>query len=212
MTGVATEVVILIHGLWLAGWAMGLQQRRLDRAGFRAIAFSYPSIADDLDTNARRLAEFVAAQPEPTVHLVGHSLGGLLALHMLEIAPDPRVRRVVLAGSPWRGSTIARTVHDWPGGETAVGRSLAQWYAAPRPDLGQRYEIGVIAGTVPFGAGTLVARLQRPHDGTVTVEETRLPTMADHLLLPVTHTSMLTSTAVARAVVQFLRQGRFGAP
>jgi hypothetical protein len=55
----------------------------------------------------------------------------------------------------------------------------------------------------------MLGRLPGPHDGTVAVAETRLPGATDHVVLPVTHFSMLTSRAVADQVVAFLRRGRF---
>jgi pimeloyl-ACP methyl ester carboxylesterase len=203
------ESVILVHGVWLYGWTLALQRRRIAACGFRAVTFSYASVTDDLDTNARRLGAFSREQSGDVVHFVGHSLGGLLTLRMLEICPEPRTGRVVLVGSPWRSSDTARAVQRWRRGETLLGRSLTQWYASPRTDLGQRHDIGVIAGSLGFGVGSLVAQLERPHDGTVSVAETRLPTMADHLVLPVTHTGMLTSTRVAREACAFLKSGRF---
>jgi hypothetical protein len=48
-----------------------------------------------------------------------------------------------------------------------------------------------------------------PSDGVVTVEETRLPGLSDHLVLPVSHSGMLISQEVARQTAAFLRDGRF---
>lgn len=203
------ETVILVHGVWLSGWTLALQRHRVAACGFRAVSFSYASVTDDLDTNARRLGAFSRDQPGDVVHFIGHSLGGLLTLRMLDIDPDPRTGRVVLIGSPWNGSAAARAVRRWPGGETLLGRTLTQWHSNLLPDPGSRREIGVIAGSLGFGVGSLLTRLQRPHDGTVSVAETRLPTMADHLVLPVTHTGMLTSARVAREACAFLKSGRF---
>ena len=90
-----------------------------------------------------------------------------------------------------------------------LGEALEQWYSVPRPDLGLRYEIGVIAGSLGFGLGTLVAKLPAPHDGTVTVDETRCDSMTDHIVLPVSHTGMLTSFRVADEACRFLDTGRF---
>ena len=68
---------------------------------------------------------------------------------------------------------------------------------------------GVIAGDRAFGMGRLIGPLPKPNDGTVTVAETRLPGATDHIVLPVTHLSMLWSGAVADEVIAFLRDGRF---
>ncbi|PKL94433.1 MAG: alpha/beta hydrolase, partial [Gammaproteobacteria bacterium HGW-Gammaproteobacteria-8] len=71
-------------------------------------------------------------------------------------------------------------------------------------------EVGAIAGTASFGLGRLFARLEPPHDGTVSVAETRIDGLADHLELPVSHTGLVLSRPVADAVARFLHQGRFG--
>ena len=53
-----TETVILVHGLWVHGIAMELMRRRVARCGFRALAYSYPSMRLTLAENAERLARF----------------------------------------------------------------------------------------------------------------------------------------------------------
>lgn len=50
------------------------------------------------------------------------------------------------------------------------------------------------------------------NDGTVLVEETILKGSADNLLMPVSHTSMVFSTAVANQVAHFLKHGKFDRP
>jgi hypothetical protein len=51
--------------------------------------------------------------------------------------------------------------------------------------------------------------LEQPHDGMVTVKETRLSGITDHLELPVNHVGMLVSKQVARQTAHFLHHGRF---
>jgi hypothetical protein len=51
--------------------------------------------------------------------------------------------------------------------------------------------------------------LPAPSDGVVSVEETRIAGMRDHIVLDVSHTGMLLSGAVARQICAFLRDGRF---
>jgi hypothetical protein len=70
-------------------------------------------------------------------------------------------------------------------------------------------EVGILAGTIPVGFGRVVGRIGPPHDGTVRVDETRLPGARDHRAVPVTHTGLLVSRQVATLVAGFLRQGRF---
>jgi hypothetical protein len=89
-------------------------------------------------------------------------------------------------------------------GHSVVGGLLD---GAP-PWSGER-ELGSLAGTVNMGLGRLVTRLPDPADGSVTVAETRLPGMADHICLPVSHTTMLFAPAVAAQVCAFFAGGRF---
>jgi hypothetical protein len=90
-----------------------------------------------------------------------------------------------------------------------LGRSLALWREPVNASLGSDIEVGVIAGTRPLGLGRFVARLPKQNDGVVCVDETRFPAMRDHIALPVAHTEMLVSPAVARLTTTFLKTGAF---
>ena len=79
---------------------------------------------------------------------------------------------------------------------------------SPREWSGRR-EIGVIAGSMRFGLGRLFADLESDHDGTVLVEETRLPGSKDHIVVETTHTGMLFSSEVADQAAHFLQTGAF---
>jgi hypothetical protein len=69
--------------------------------------------------------------------------------------------------------------------------------------------VGVIAGTLAVGLGVVIENLPQPNDGTVAVDETRLPGIKDHLELPVSHTGLLVSATVASQTAYFLRHGAF---
>ncbi|TQC55854.1 alpha/beta fold hydrolase, partial [Pantoea dispersa] len=91
------------------------------------------------------------------VALVGHSLGGLIALQALQQAPALPVTRVVCLGSPLAGSAAARALAQRRLGR-ALGRSaallqrgVARWDGAA--------EVGMIAGTVARGLGARFAAL-----------------------------------------------------
>lgn len=183
---------------------------RLSRCGFNVVRFSYASVRDSLEHNADRLARFCREQGTEPLHLVGHSLGGLLILAALERNVDLKVRRAVLIGSPYAGTTAAIGLARSDVGKKMLGRTLNDWMRMPRPSIPNGVELGAIAGNVPFGLGRLVARLPKPNDGVTRVDETRVPGAKDSIVLRINHTGMLVSPAVARAACAFLRNGSFG--
>lgn len=208
-----SDHVILLHGLWMRGFALAMLHRRLMAAGYRVHRFDYLSVAatqerilDRLQTRLQALASEADA-----VHLVGHSLGGLIALRACQDAPALPTGRIVCLGSPLLGSAAARHFAAWgPAGEVLLGhnrellqRGFARWD-------GTR-EVGVIAGRVPLGLGAVFGHFEGEHDGTVAVEETRLPGVADHCVVESSHMGLLFSTEVAAQVDHFLRDGHFAA-
>jgi hypothetical protein len=73
----------------------------------------------------------------------------------------------------------------------------------------QHREVGAIAGTLEAGLGRVFGTFDGPHDGTVAVDETRLPGLVDHFEVRASHMGLLVSRAAAEAVANFLRTGRF---
>jgi pimeloyl-ACP methyl ester carboxylesterase len=207
------EIVILVHGLWLHGVSMLFLKRELERAGYRVLLYSYPSLRLTLTENAARLARYCAAQDAARIHFVAHSLGGLVALRAADMLPADRLGRVVLLGPPFRDSFSGRRLQGWPLGPVILGRCMSQWLGESDHRCSGRCEIGVIAGTGRVGLGRLVVPdLAQPNDGVVSVEETRVPGMRDHVVLAVSHTVMLVSRAVAHPVHgNFDRPGQPGA-
>jgi pimeloyl-ACP methyl ester carboxylesterase len=208
-------VIVYVHGLWQSGGEAVLLRRRLARdLDADAVAFSYPSVAKNASANARALTEYLSAIRADTLHLVGHSLGGVMILKSFEEFPQMQASlppgRIVLMGSPLRGSLTARNLARLPFGKKIMGLSVAQEVMLPRERLwGGSRELGVIAGDSGFGLGRLVGKLGGPSDGTILLEEVHIDGAADRAVLRVSHTGMLFSAAVARAAGSFFRTGRF---
>jgi pimeloyl-ACP methyl ester carboxylesterase len=212
-----------VHGLWLNGWESILLRQRLSRQlDCTALSFPYASLGVGLAENARALAGFLRGLNADTVHLVGHSMGGSVILELFEnsagwSAPGraplaaglPR-GRIVLLGSPVRGSRAARQLSRLPFGRRMLGLTA---YDALLPKRDRQWrgerELGIIAGTLPVGFGRFVGFFDGPSDGTVLVEETHVPGAKQHLSLRTTHSGMVYSALIARQVASFLRDGRF---
>lgn len=203
------ETVILIHGLWMRGLVMLPHQHWLHAEGLAARCFSYRSWRDGLADNVRLLSRFVKDTPGTVIHLVAHSLGGLVTLKMLSQEPDARIGRVVLMGTPYAGCHCGFTLDATPMLSGLVGRTFEDWFSQPRPDLPPATEIGIIAGTRRISFGRMIPGLPRPNDGLIAVDETRLPTATDSIELNVSHSGMLVSRACTGQIASFLRTGKF---
>ena len=227
-----TTVVVYVHGLWLRGQEAALLRRRLATSlQARVLSFSYPSVRRSLSENATALQRFLTPIRADRLHLVAHSMGGLVILRMFEEAgvgaataggaaagaqrgPADKLPpgRIVFMGSPVRGSESAARLVRLPlgVGHRLLGRTAGEVLVTPRERRwsGPR-ELGVIAGDLALGAGRLLGPLPGPNDGTVLVRETDLPGATEQLRLRVSHSGMPFSGVVARQVAAFLRDGRF---
>ena len=202
--------VVTIHGLWMRAGAMIVLQRRLEAHGFAVQRFGYPTVYQSLEANAKTLADFIERVPGDTVHLVAHSLGGVSIRAMLDQRIPARLGRVVMLGSPLRGSHIGERVTRLPGGRRVIGQTIIYLNARGGfSDWPSAVPAGSIAGRVPFGTGWLAGGIFEANDGTVAVAETRVPGLADHIVLPVTHFALPWSRRVADQTRYFLEHGRF---
>lgn len=204
-----SEIVILVHGIYMHGLLMRPLAKHLRSNGFGTLTFNYPSLRYSSTANAARLAERVERLDAGAVHYVGHSLGGLVLRHLMaghgsRLPPG----RCVTLGTPHRGSLVA----DWMRRRHLgwlLGASRDQALLGGAPDWPPTRDLGSLAGIARHGIGRLLVRLPEPHDGTVAVAETRCPGMRDHVCVPGNHTCLLYSSPVIPQIVSFLRSGRF---
>lgn len=203
------ESVILIHGLWMRGLVLTPLQRWLRADGFAVRRFSYPSWQGSLTDNVHLLSSFVSDSPGSVIHLVAHSLGGLVALKMLLAEHDARIGRVVLLGTPYAGCHCGDSAAATPVLAALVGRTLEEWSWLPCSALPPSVEVGVIAGTRGIGLGRLIPGLACPNDGMVAVSETHIAEARDSITLNVSHSGMLVSRACAGQIAKFLKTGSF---
>lgn len=203
------ETVVLVHGIWMRGSSLFVLQKRLGDRGFESCAFTYRSVRRSAASNADRLQGFIASLDADIVHLVGHSLGGIVILHLFDRHPRQRPGRVVFLGSPVRGSAVAQRGARNPLSRFVLGESLRGALSGGTPPWRGGRPLGVIAGTRSIGIGRVLGGLRGPNDGTVAVRETRLPGASDSVMLSVTHMGMVASRRVADQVCAFLKSGRF---
>jgi len=192
----------------MPGGELRLLAHRLRRRGFDPVIFRYPSRRRDVRRNAEALARFAGTRKGTAVHFVGHSLGGLVILQALRQAGLPR-GRVVLLGAPVQGSRVAQRLCRYGPGRWLLGESTAGSLLQAAPAWDYDRDVGIIAGNLPVGVGRVLSDLPGEHDGTVAVAETLIDGATDRLVVPVSHTGLVVSRAVARQVCAFLQYGHF---
>ncbi|MBC7990691.1 MAG: alpha/beta hydrolase [Luteimonas sp.] len=201
-----TQRVLLLHGIWNAKAWLAPLASRLRAGGFVPEILGYPSVFSSPDATVPQLIKRLSAGEETAI--VGHSLGGMMALEALRCASDLPVTRVVCLGSPLRGSHTARQVGGRLWTAPVLGRSAGLLQRGFERWDGT-VEVGMVAGNVPHGLGRLFAAFEGESDGTVTIEETRLPGLADHCIVASSHSGLVFSADAARQAMAFLRNGSF---
>ena len=210
-----TAGVLLLHGHGRTGLSMGFLGSELGDEGFATLAPSYGmrrSMTEILQYLGPRVEAFEATLDGP-LHIVTHSLGGLVARGLIATHRPRALGRVVMLAPPNQGSELADLLFDLKlsasilgpvGGVLRTGRLRADAALLGPVD----YELGIVAGNVSL-LPVPERILPRPHDGKVSVASTRLDGMADHIVVPVTHSLMpIHPDSIAQANA-FLRDGRF---
>ena len=204
--------IVFVHGAIVNGWEMALLRRRFARHGYRVRQFHYHSMLLGLEENTARLRAFITATEADTLHVIGHSMGGVLLRRVFETQPDPRPGRLIALGSPfldcWVGHRCQMLSPRY--GPNLMGRTVHDHINTPRNPVwrGER-DLGIIAGTFPLGVGSVLGDLPRPSDGVVLLHETRLQGAQDHLHYRLNHFALLFSRRCFAQMARFLATGRF---
>lgn len=209
------ECVILVHGLWRSGFAMRPLARPLEELGYRVEAPSYPSTNADITEAARDYLKPAVDACRPAgkaVHLVSHSMGGIVVRAYLQEERLPVGSRVVMLSPPNQGSEIIRYFGDQDWFLSAAGpaaSSLSQSARGIIPTLKPFPEpVGIVAAYRDWSLWP-DAWLPAPNDGMVSVDSMRLEGMDDFVLVRAGHASMRYRDEVQAQIVNFLQYGRF---
>ena len=108
--------VLLVHGLIDNRSIFTVMRRSLRRRGFAHVcSWNYSPLLTDVARGARDLGEHIERICQQTghdrVHVVGHSLGGLIARYYVQrLGGDQRVDSLVTLGTPHSGSVLAHVL------------------------------------------------------------------------------------------------------
>jgi len=185
--------VVLLHGLFHNRAVWWLLKRRLEQCGFPVITVNLPPW-ENLDRLLRKVEETVeealSVYNVDRVHLVGHSLGGVLARYYVQLGDGAqKVDKCVLIATPNAGSKLA------PFALSTYGRMLI-----PGSDF-----LAEIAA-VPLPATVCWTSIYSLHDNIVIPSESASLKGAENLELDwLGHVSLLFHPDAHAVVVEALR-------
>lgn len=195
------QAVVLVHGLWMKRWTWSTYRHFLESHGFKVYLFGYKTTQQAFELTLMQLTAFVNSRPEQTVHLVVHSMGGILTMRALP--KITKAGKLLMLGSPVNGSRVAQKLHKmgWDTGilkhasePLTVGVSMPATF---RPSM-------MIAGTSPYGLGRLIERRLGASDGTVGVDETEAEWIDHHEKIHSSHMGLLRNHIAMQKTLAFL--------
>ncbi|MBB5352766.1 pimeloyl-ACP methyl ester carboxylesterase [Haloferula luteola] len=210
------EGVILLHGLCRRAASMEKMARALNQAAYLVLNQEYPSRKDTIENLSESILPLALDHPKladcEKIHFVTHSMGGLLVRSYFHRHTDARVGRVVMLGPPNRGSEVIDAIGHWWIVQKLNGPAGSELGTSPEStahQLGELpFEVGVIAGDRSINwINSLM--IHGPDDGKVSVANTRLESLQDHVIVHVSHPYLMKRPQVIELTQRFLRSGSF---
>jgi alpha-beta hydrolase superfamily lysophospholipase len=210
------EWVILLHGLGRSSRSLARLEADLAGQGYSVLNLDYPSLKYPIAYLAEEVlhpevARLSSAAPDK-IHFVTHSMGGIVVRYYLKRHDVPSLGRVVMLAPPNQGSELADLLMKsvlFNKFMAPAGRELGTGMESLPRQLGRPdFELGVIAGNRSLNPVNSLL-LEGPDDGTVAVQSTRIPGLADFIVLPCSHNSIVRDKKAIGQVIYFLRHGTF---
>lgn len=212
----SNEYVILLHGMARTEYSMSKLEKHLIKNGYTVSNTGYPSTSEPVEAIAEKyLADMVndcIKKGAGKIHIVTHSLGGIITRQYLQDHTLPVGSRIVMISPPNKGSELVDAfrdifIFDWlygPAGQE-LGTEPDSLPNSLKPVSG---EIGVITGDFTFNP-VYSWIISGEDDGKVSVESAKLEEMVDFLVVPSSHSFIMNHSKVLDQVVYFLENGKF---
>ena len=203
------EVAVLVHGLIRRSYNFYLMGKFLCKNGFAVYIYDYKTSTQIMSEHGDDLREYlrkiIAENPDKPVHIVTHSMGGILIRYALgenkEAAPldISRIKRVVMLAPPHGGSKIARLFVKY-------APFTGKWFKT-LPELSDAPDS--VVHDVPLFKGPEIGIVAAKYDREVALKDTYLDGMKEHYIIKSEHSFMVYLKSTREAVLRFLTTGTF---
>lgn len=202
----ADQAVVLVHGLWMSRWSFASIAKHLKNEGYRVYRFGYRTSSKPFDFNRQKLQAFVNSRTQETVHLVVHSMGGILSMRAL-----PNIRKIgklVMLGSPIKGSQAARAMSQKKWGAWLLNHAIEPLSNGVVEPIVFRHSCMIAGTSNGIGISKLVTKLPEPNDGTVALVETQADWINCHTTEKTNHFRMLFHKKIKTKISDFLTNSK----
>lgn len=208
--------VVCLHGFFRSYKCMIPLANVIRDEGLDVYLWDYRSRQKTIEEHADCLVEVLNAiaqkNPSKPIHLISHSLGGIIiraAVNHPNCPHEAKIGKAILLAPPNQGASLARHFQGnrfvrWIFGKKA-GTQLLTYTEEDMSNFGEfppTKDVLVIAGAK--GSSTFKHLIHEPNDGKVTVEETRLNAPHWHQTLYVSHSWIMTSRQSIAIMRHFL--------
>jgi pimeloyl-ACP methyl ester carboxylesterase len=205
------DTVVCIHGFLGHPSTMHFLKKGFQKNGWEVVNWKYPSRDKTIQEHAQVLVEsmqeWAASKPLQPLHFVAHSMGCLVlraALNNPQCPYEAKIGRVVLMAPPNQGASWARWLRQFK-----LARKIAK-DAAGKELMTERdfHHLGDFPMTakvlVLAGNFSLNPIIEGENDGTIAVEETRLNTPHEHIVINAGHKGIVLSKKAFKLAKAFL--------
>jgi len=214
------QQILILHGLGRSPRSMQKIEKALYKQDYRILNVGYSALTGTFEQVINQILEKIDQwiEPKQTLHLVGHSFGGILIRGILANRKDWLFGRCVMIGSPNQGTAVASYAlshkvlrHLTPPITQELTPDSELMKLLPEPEI----ETGIIAGSKPYNLVIPVtwfykkATNNAPGDGVVEISNTQCRNMSDFIVMPLHHSFMMWDSELIDQISHFLKNGCF---
>jgi esterase/lipase len=210
------DYVIIIHGMAQSQKSMAKIAAHLESQNYETIVADYPSTKHSIEDIAQNfiIKRISTLDKSRKIHIIGYSLGGIIARYVIDNHKIANLGNVILIGSPNKGSEMAQFLENYVLVHKIFGPALKD--LRPNSDFWNKIKdnvseknVGVIAGDFSMNPFSSLFVFDGSSDGTVSVESAKIDGMKDFLVLHHSHYFLMRNKEILPYIENFLKYGCF---